>query len=301
MTIALRAIDHLTGGKFGEHDVPCPECGPLKRSARNQRKPVLRVWQIEEGFASFHCARCGIGGYTSDRSKSTPPDPVKLALARAKAAERDRALKGEQLSKARWLWSLHKPPIGSVVEVYLRSARGYDGPLPETLGFLPARGDHPPAMIAAFGFAHETEPGVIAIADAAVTGVHLTRLATDGSGKAVFEDPDEPTKIMLGHSAGSPIVLAPLNDLLGLAVVEGIEDGLSAYQISGVGVWVAGAASRMPALADAIPLNTDWLTVLADDDADGRRHAQELVKRARARGIAAEWILSSAMLGARAS
>jgi hypothetical protein len=84
--------------------------------------------------------------------------------------------------------------------------------------------------------AHETEPGVIAIADTAVTGVHLTRLRSDGSGKAEFEDPDENAKIMVGHSAGSPIVLAPPNDLLGQVITEGIEDGLSAHEITGFGV-----------------------------------------------------------------
>jgi hypothetical protein len=158
---------------------------------------------------------------------------VKVAKARAAAALRDRVIKFERLGKARWLWSNRKPVIGSIAQRYLRDERGYGGPLPATLGFLPARGEHPPAMIATFGLAHETEPGVIAIADGAVTGVHLTRLRSDGSGKAEFEDPDENAKIMIGHSAGSPIVLAPPNDLLGLAIAEGIEDGLSVHEIPG--------------------------------------------------------------------
>jgi hypothetical protein len=72
-----------------------------------------------------------------------------------------------------------------------------------------------PAMIAAFGMARETKPGLITISDQAVTGVHLTRLRPDGSGKAVFDDPDENAKIMIGFSAGSPVILAPPNDLLG--------------------------------------------------------------------------------------
>ena len=50
-------IDHLTGGRLGTFDVP--ECGPLKRSARNQRRAVLRVYRIQPGFAGYHCARCG--------------------------------------------------------------------------------------------------------------------------------------------------------------------------------------------------------------------------------------------------
>jgi hypothetical protein len=247
MTIGLGDIDALTGRRFGTFDVPCPICGPAKRSLAKQRKPVLRVWRIEDGFATFHCARCGEAGFARD-GYSSSPDPAKLTAARREAAERDRKLRAERLDKARWLWSQRRPIIGSIAEVYLRQARGYGGPLPATLGFLPARGEHSPAMIGVFGLAYEVEPGVIAIKDTAIAGVHLTRLQSDGSGKA-----GDPTKIMIGLSTGSPIVLAPPNDLLGLAVTEGIEDGLSVHEASGLGVWAAGAANRMPALASAMP------------------------------------------------
>jgi hypothetical protein len=288
--IGLDVIDRLTGGKLGTFDVPCPECGPFKRSSRNQRKSVLRVYRIEPGFAGYHCARCGEKGAALDRY-SPPPDPVKLAKARAEADARARTLKAERLSRARWLWSQRQPIAGSVAEAYLRSARDYGGPLPATLGFLPARGEHPPAMIAAFGLAHETEPGVIAIRDQAITGVHLTRLRPDGSGKAIFDDPDENAKIMLGYSVGSPIVLAPPNDLLGLAITEGIENGLSVHQNTGLGVWVAGAASRMPALATAVPSWIDFTTVVADDDADGRRFSALLADGLRGRGMAGRAVI----------
>jgi CHC2 zinc finger len=80
-----------------------------------------------------------------------------------------------QFRKARWLWSQREPIIGSIAETYLR-ARGYNGPIPETLAFLPASGDYPPALIAAYGIATEPEPGVIAIAENAVLGVHLIKL-----------------------------------------------------------------------------------------------------------------------------
>jgi hypothetical protein len=129
------------------------------------------------------------------------------------------------------------------------------------------------------------EPGVIVITDDAVTGVHLTRLLPDGSGKAVFDDPDENAKIMIGFSAGSPIVLAPPNDLLGQAVTEGIEDGLSVRAGTGFGVWCAGCASRMPGLADAVPDWIDCITVYAHDDADGKRYAIELADALVARGF----------------
>jgi hypothetical protein len=249
--IGLDTIDQLTARRLGTFDVPCPVCGPLKRSARNQRKPVLRVYRIEPNFAGYHCARCGEKGAALDRN-GTPPDPIKLAKARAEAAEDARVATAKRLSTARWLWRRRRPIFGSIAATYLRGARRYGGPLPATLGFLPAQCDHLPAMIAAFGLAHEIEPGVIAISDHAVTGVHLTRLLPDGSGKAEFDDPDENAKITIGLSAGSPIVLAPPNDLLGLAISEGVEDGLSAHEATGLGAWAAGSAPRMPALAKGL-------------------------------------------------
>jgi hypothetical protein len=50
--------------------------------------------------------------------------------------------------------------------------------------------------------------------------VHLTLLAPDGSGKADVEKP----KLVVGPPGVLPIVLAPVNDLLGLAITEGIEE-----------------------------------------------------------------------------
>jgi hypothetical protein len=152
-------------------------------------------------------------------------------------------------------------------------------------------------MIAAFGIAREVEPAILAVRDAAVAGVHITRLLPDGSGKAVLDDPDEQAKIMVGSSLGWPIVLAPPNDLLGLTITEGIEDGLSLHQDTGLGVWAAGAASRMPALADVLPAFIDCTTIAADDDSDGRRFAAELAARIRGRGMEARAIIAGATLG----
>jgi hypothetical protein len=72
-------------------------------------------------------------------------------------------------------------------------------------------------MVAAFGFCDEPEPGLIA-PPAIVTGIHLTRLTPEG--KKIAGDK---LKIMLGPSAGLPIVLAPANDGLAIYITEGIE------------------------------------------------------------------------------
>jgi hypothetical protein len=276
----LREIDELTASKLGVSDVACPYCGPERRSPTNRRRKVLRVWRFDPNFASFHCVRCGQHGHARDGSAShLDPDAIKRI--RAETAERERVSLAERLSKARWLWSKRRRLAGSIGETYLREARGYSGTLPGTLGFLPARGDHGPAMIGAFGTTTEPEPGRIAIADEAVLGVHLTRLAPDGTGKA-GTDAD---KVMLGSSLGSPVVLAPPNDLLGLAVVEGIEDGLSVFEATGLGVWAAGSASLLPALAEAVPDYVEAVTIFVDDDEAGQRGSHALAEALSRRGI----------------
>ena len=124
-------------------------------------------------------------------------------------------------------------------------------------------------MIAAFGFAAELEPGVVAIASDAVVGVHLTKLNADGSAKA-DDGPGNQSKITIGRgSTGWPICIAPANDLLGLAVTEGIEDALSVHQATGLGAWAAGAAGRMPALADRIPAYVECVTICAHPEPAG--------------------------------
>jgi Toprim domain len=278
--LGLDLIDSLTSGRLGCHDVPCPLCGPTKRAAANQRRKVLRVWRLDPGFAGYHCARCGEKGSSRNRN-ALPPDPVALARAQAEAAERERIASAERLEKASWLWAKRRPLAGTDAENYLREARGYSGPLPGTLGFLPGRGDHPPVLISAFGIPNEPEPGIIRILPKDLRGVHITRLAPGGHGKA-GTDRD---KIMIGRSLGSPIVLAPTNDLLGLAIAEGIEDALSTHEATGLGAWAAGSASRLPALAATIPSYVESVTVMVDDDQDGRRYAGELSSLVERRGI----------------
>jgi hypothetical protein len=111
--------------------------------------------------------------------------------------------------------------------------------------------------------------------------VHLTKLLRDGSGRI-----DAPNaKIMLGRgSQGTPIVIAPPNDLLGLAICEGIEDALSIHEATGLGAWAAGSAGRMPALAESVPSHIECVSVIGHDDT-GRKYGIELIKRLRRHDI----------------
>jgi hypothetical protein len=270
----------LIGGRLGTHDVACPQCGPQRRSAANRRRPVLRIWHPEPGFVTFYCARCGTGGYAVDDGRE-PVSRAVLEKMRRKAEALEREKAADRRATARWLWLHHRPIVGTIAERYLREVRGIPGALPGTLGFLPADKDYSPALIAAFGIPVEPEPGVLTISHTQVEGVHLTRLLPDGLGK----DERSPSKIMIAKSSGWPIVLAPLNDSGGLGIVEGIEDGLSVLAVTGLGVWAAGSASRLPALAERIPGHADCITIFAHDDNDGMRHAAELARRLRARRL----------------
>jgi hypothetical protein len=79
--------------------------------------------------------------------------------------------------------------------------------------------------------------------------------------------------------------LTTVPDALALAITEGVEDALTMYEATGLGAWAAGSASRLPALADAIPDYIDCVTVIVDDGSDGHRHSASLTDRIRARGI----------------
>lgn len=148
--------------------------------------------------------------------------------------------------------------------------------LPATFKYLLASERHPhPAIVAPFGFPDEPEPGVLRMKPEHVRGVHMTLLKPDGSGKA-GTDRD---KFIIGKCIGFPIVVAPPNDGLALAIAEGIEDALALHAARGIGAWAAGAANRMPALADTVPRYIESVLIAVDDDEAGRRNALELAAR----------------------
>jgi hypothetical protein len=262
----------LMVGRPGIRDVACPACGPERQSRTNRTRPVLRVWLVDDHFATFNCVRCGMKGEAQAEHRGRPVfDRKALQQAREVSMVNDRADAASRLEVAQTLWRRRQPASGTIVENYLRQARGYRGSIPDTLAFLPPRGDHPPAMISAFGLPEEPEPGRIVLRNGEVRGVHITRLAADGSAKV-----GDPSKIIIGRCLGTPIVLSALNDNLGLAITEGIEDGLSIFESTGLGVWAAGAAGRMPALAPTVPQYVDAISIIADADEAGQRGAREL-------------------------
>lgn len=258
--------------------------GTARCVVHDDRNPSMTIRDGDHGlFVKCHSQGCDPAAILSafrntgrlrDRHRD---NPVPWSPPARKVDDTDRTV------TPRAIWRRALPGDHPTLRRYL-DGRGILGSIPATIRFLPARGDHAPAMVTAFGLTTELEPGVLEIADDAVQAVHLTRLRTDGSGKAEAT-PDRPNKIMLGSVSGSPIVLAPLNDLLGLTIVEGVESGLSVAAATGLGVWAAGSASLLPALADAVPSYADCITVASDPDPAGRKFGAALVERLVDRGL----------------
>ena len=273
----LRAIARVLGGEIVGSQVLAPGRG---HSPKDRSLSIRLSATAPDGFIAFSHARddwrvcrdyvrewLGLPRGECQRR----PSEVRIRLPQTRPEDDGRY-------RALTLWRRRQPIVGSVAERNLREARGYDGPIPATLGFLPPWGEHPPAMIAAFGLATEPEPGLLEIADKAVRAVHLIRLAPDGRSQL--------DKITVGRGAlGSPVVAAPANDGLGLAIAEGIEDALSIHVATGLGAWAAGGATRMPNLAEAVPTYCECVTVIGDDNATGRKNAGEIAARLRARGV----------------
>jgi hypothetical protein len=178
----------------------------------------------------------------------------------------------DRIEVASKLWQRSHNGRGTLAEIYLASRAIVLADWPATLRFLAANPPNHlwPTLIATYGMPTEPEPGKLKITPASIVGVQLTYLREDGNGKA----PIDPDKRSIGRGHTMPIVLAPMNDLLGLVITEGIEDALSAHLATGLGAWAAGGAGRMPSLANVVPEHTSWVTILADDNDAGRKGAK---------------------------
>jgi hypothetical protein len=285
---AARIAHALRGAPIAGGGFICRCPVPTHGAGKGDRKPSL---SIKDGHTRL-LVRCYAGcdgrdvvaelrrrGLLDDAPARVPQHhPGNRVIGRS--APRNDDYQRQQREKAAWLWSRRRPIKGTPAEHYLRQVRGYSGPIPKTLAFLPpSKPEHRPAMIAAYSLVDEPEPGILGT-PSNIAAVHLTLLQADGGDKAEVEH----NKLTVASPRGRPIVLAPPNDLLGLAITEGIEDALTAHQSTGLGAWAAGCAPYMPALADAVPDYVEAITIYAHDDG-GKRCALELANRLEARGI----------------
>jgi hypothetical protein len=174
----------------------------------------MRVWNTA-GRVTYNCARCGAAG----RLEKDFPLPSVVLPRKDNTARK--ALADRLWARSYPLGRTHTP-----VETYLRSRGCY---LPCTsIRSLVSYKNHPPTMIAKFQ---------------GTSGVHLTKLRLDGSGKAGTDH----DKVMIGAVSGFPIVIRSVEWSKPLLICEGIEDGLSlALAFPDWTVWAAGSASLIP-------------------------------------------------------
>jgi phage/plasmid primase-like uncharacterized protein len=270
---------HTTKERAG----PCPKCGGVDRFSVSLIKQLWRCRMCDTGGdiisliqhvdeIDFIAACTKLANDPPPRSQTPKPRRAKL--------QTEEEYEREHHDKAAWLWSQRRPISGTPAETYLR-ARGITCALPATLGYLPAHDKHDHALLAAFAIVDEPEPGVLA-APRCPRSVHIIRLLPDGSDRVRNEGAN---KITIGSAGALPIVLAPPNDLGGLAIAEGIEDALWMHQATGLGAWAACSAVRLSGLAGLIGSCVECVSIAVDNDDAGRRYSAELAQRLTECGV----------------
>ena len=248
---------------------PCPVCGGHVRLPKGQGR---RCWGYSDGKWAI-CNREQVAGRLSDKGWGyyhrlhgdcncgvahggwVPP------VVPARSPGRSN---GEY---AKTLWEQAVDAQGTVVETYMKS-RGITATSPPALRFHPSlkhkdSGKVLPAMVAAVTIWHGTD----------VVAIHRTYLRSDGSGKADV-DLD---KMSLGPISGGAVRLGPPAPKM--AVTEGIEDGMTIFQETGMSVWAATSAPAMRSIVlPALPMAAE-VVVCSDPDPVGQRAAAAAAQR----------------------
>ena len=218
------------------------------------------------GGQRFHCFGCGESGDVIDFVRKAhgvglreAADmltggnlPVVAVPAPPERPERD--TQAEALAIWRNASSIRDTPA----QTYL-AGRGITTRLPESLRFARlkygARGREYPCLVA-----------LVASVDNKATGIQRTYLTEHGRKADVPK-----VKLSLGNVLGGAIRLAPAAAVL--TVCEGLEDGLSLQQETGMACWVAAGASMLPGMR--LPVGCNDVIIGADTDETGEREAQK--------------------------
>lgn len=271
-----------------EYAGPCPRCGGSDRFSVNTRKRVFNCRGSDEsggdvidmvryvtGCSFIEACEFITGERRPDRSR----DETRVQCKASQVPEPAAPPRAD--GRALALWRMAAPIEHTSADLYLR-ARGFAPPYPATLRYLPCAGDHPHALIAAFGLPDEPEPGSLRMPDAAVRAVHLTRL--DPTGTSWLKSNN--ARIIVGQGGlGFPVAVTPINDGLGLLIAEGIENALSLGLSLGLGAWAACSHTRMPALASAVPSYAEAVKIVADPEPAARASAAALAEKLKRRGF----------------
>lgn len=167
------------------------------------------------------------------------------------------------LELAEHLWNSSEALANSLAATYLTRRGCRLPPTDGDLHYLPARGDHPAAMLGRVTDAITGEP----------ISLHFTRLNPDGTKIAT-----DAKRLLKGHRKSGGVIRLWPDDAVthGLAIAEGIESALAAAHVFQP-VWScidAGNLGEFPILA-----GVDGLTVFADNDSAGVTAALAVAQR----------------------
>jgi hypothetical protein len=164
------------------------------------------------------------------------------------------------------LWREAQPITGTLAERYLREHRGINlNPLPVSLRFHPRlwhskAAQHFPALIAAIQAPNKT-----------ITAVHRIFLCPATAKKAPVLNP----KLTLGGMNGGAVRLAAATETL--ITCEGLEDGLTLLQATGLPVWATLGTAGLAAVL--LPDTVRAVILATDNDTPGKAAAAKAAAR----------------------
>jgi hypothetical protein len=252
--------------------VPCPV--PSHGKGRGDWDPSLSIRDGDNGLVVFNCfGACDPAdvrhhaialGWVRDRDAR----PARQWKPQAESTRRDEARDDERRAeRARAIWEAASPATGTLVATYLSAARGIPGPAPQSLRF------HPNVWHAE---SRQELPAMIACAvchGVGVTGVHITYLQAEGTGKAAVS----PAKRMIGTIKGSGVWLHDEHEPYRIVVAEGVETALSVQAATGIPAVAALSAYFLPHLL--LPASVHDVLIAADPGNVGEEWASRAADR----------------------
>jgi hypothetical protein len=162
-----------------------------------------------------------------------------------------------RIQTARWIYDRLAPAAGTIAQVYVRS-RHVTIDMPPVLRF----GNCPHRL----GGMYPAIAAPVVDVNGAQTGVHMTYLCADGTGKADFPNRDFQRECR-GVVRGGSIRLTAHDPGCELIIAEGIETALSASEIFDLPAWSAVSAGGLKTLE--LPPAVRRIVIAADNDATG--------------------------------
>jgi hypothetical protein len=228
---------------------------PAHDDRRGQHKS-LSLRPDADGSAWPVCfSGCGQG----DIIAALRAEPVKRAFGLPTGASNE-GDETERIEYARRIWNQAKPAAGTIVGKYLTSRS--INLIPSTIRFSNLK--HPSGA---------TLPCLIAaVTNIGRTGWYSSHLFKSRRSQSRHR---KPNKMALGPCRGSSVHLAAANSRL--AIVEGIETGLSILQATGLPTWACLGTAGLKTLE--LPEVVAEVVIAADNDAPGIRAAREAALR----------------------